>query len=507
VPRFTPSLNRPLRHLLATLAAFALAGSATLAQTPPPASGGLITNDVFWHDTDGNPIYSQGGGIFKFGDTYYWYGVKYNGAVTYYNDPAAGLVPTSGFNAVTCYSSTDLVHWHFENNILTATTPGMRGGWVGRLGVAFNPNTRKYVLLAQGGGGELFATGDTPAGNFTFDHVQRTIPNLLNGHTGDQTVFVDTDGKAYLICSSASGRNHLYVCPLRAADFLSVEPAVQIFSGAGREGNCLFKYNGRYYFCSSDLHGWNASHCYVIDSPKILGPYSSEYILSGTDADFCHVTQTGFFVNVPGAHATTVLFCGDRWCDFAGNGLGYNQWCPLSFNGTKPRFNSVSQFNLDTVNGTWTVGPANNYILNPGFEADRVEQSSLAGWASSPNPAPGGPNRNTHDAHTGRWSLEQFSNSAYDATMTQAVTHLPPGNYTLTAWVKSSGGQKTAEIFARGFGGEELDTPLNHRLDQWTQITLPNLTITTGQCILGLHSAANPGDWLEADDFSLTRDY
>lgn len=29
-----------------------------------------ITNDTFWNDTSGNPIYSQGGGVFKFGDTY-----------------------------------------------------------------------------------------------------------------------------------------------------------------------------------------------------------------------------------------------------------------------------------------------------------------------------------------------------------------------------------------------------------------------------------------------------
>jgi hypothetical protein len=28
-----------------------------------------ITNDTFWNDTSGNPIYSQGGGVFRFGDT------------------------------------------------------------------------------------------------------------------------------------------------------------------------------------------------------------------------------------------------------------------------------------------------------------------------------------------------------------------------------------------------------------------------------------------------------
>ena len=143
------------------------------------------------------------------------------------------------------------------------------------------------------GGGELFATCDTPAGNFTFDHVQHSISDMVNNRTGDQTVFVDTDGKAYLICCNAMGRSHLYVCPLRPSDYLNVDAAVQVSEGPGREGNCLFKYHGRYYFCSSDLHGWNASPCHVIDAASIYGPYSDEYTMAGTEADFCHVTQTG----------------------------------------------------------------------------------------------------------------------------------------------------------------------------------------------------------------------
>jgi hypothetical protein len=206
-------------------------------------------------------------------------------------------------------------------------------------------------IYSQGGGGMLFATSGTPSGKFTFDHVQTAPPGIANGATGDQTVFTDDDGKAYLICSSASGRSNLYVAPLRATDFLNVEQATRIFSGAGCEGNCLFKYRGRDYFCSSDLHGWNSSHCYYISATNILGPYSSEAITGNTDLDFCHVTQTGFFITVKGNVDTTVLFCGDRWSDFAGNGIGYNQWCPLSFNGIAPVFNSLSQFTLDAATG------------------------------------------------------------------------------------------------------------------------------------------------------------
>ncbi|MBN2610420.1 MAG: hypothetical protein JXB00_02590, partial [Bacteroidales bacterium] len=67
--------------------------------------GQVIQNDVFWHDTDGNPIYTQGGGVLKVDSTYYWYGVRYNGADDYYENPGAGKNSDYQFNTMTCYSS------------------------------------------------------------------------------------------------------------------------------------------------------------------------------------------------------------------------------------------------------------------------------------------------------------------------------------------------------------------------------------------------------------------
>lgn len=54
-----------------------------------------------------------------------------------------------------------------------------------------------------------------------------------------------------------------------------MEPAVRVaVNPAGREGNAMFKANGRYYIASSDLHGWNTSVTHVIksDSADIQAP-------------------------------------------------------------------------------------------------------------------------------------------------------------------------------------------------------------------------------------------
>lgn len=488
------------------LALFLIMGSTSVT-----AANQTLNNDTFWKDSANNPIYSQGGNILKVGSTYYWYGVKYNGAVTYYNSPTKKNSDTS-FNAVTCYSSTDLVHWTFQGNVITGATDGSTwdADWLGRLGVVYNQNTKKYVLITQyvgpAGSGIAFATSSTPTGTFAFDHVQTSIANVVNNMTGDQSTFIDDDGKAYLVFSNTSGRSHLYVSELRASDYLNVEPATNVFnsSAGGREGNAMFKYNGVYYLCSSDLHGWNSSHTYYITASNIKGPYSSEAIMNGSTADFSHVSQTSMFIKVQGTSGTTILFGGDRWSDFAGNGIGYNQWVPLSFNGTTPTFNSLSQFNLDAAAGTWSVGAGNNYALNPSYEADRVAQNALAGWSTWTN-ATTDPNSNVSGGHSGNWAATQSSATAYSASRYQTLTGIPNGTYTLKVWVKSSGGQSTAQIYVKNYGGVEIDSPINTALNSWTQVTIPNVNVTNGTAQIGVYSVANANNWVRVDDWSFIK--
>jgi hypothetical protein len=449
------------------------------------ATGPFIRNDVFWKDTSGTPIYSQGGGVLLVGSTHYWYGVKYNGAVTYAANPSGKNSDTS-FAGVTIYSSTNLTPWKLENTVEFSNA----GDWFGRLGVVYHSGTKQYVLVAQGGGGIFFATSDTPAGNFTFSNVQTNLTGIANGATGDQTTFQDDDGKAYLICSSASGRSNLYVVPLRESDYLALGTPTRIFGGVGREGNAMFKYNGHYYFCSSDLHGWNASHTYCISATNILGPYGAEFVMANTDADFSHVSQTGFFITVKGTVQSTVIFAGDRWSDFAGNGIGYNQWVPLTFSGTTPQFQSLSEWSLDAATGTWSVGPNNNYAQNPSFEADRVTVTTPAGWSTTNG-------TNVSGGHSGRWSW-QLSGSA---ALGQQANGLPNGTYTLSAWVKSSGATG-AQLYAKGFGGTDQSTSLAAAGSSWTNMTVSGIAVSNGTCQMGITTTAGT---ITADDFALVK--
>jgi hypothetical protein len=294
------------------------------------------------------------------------------------------------------------------------------------------------------------------------------------------------------------GRSHLYVAPLRPADFLSVEPATQVFTGAaGREGNCMYKYGGRYYLNSSDLHGWNASHTYSISATAILGPYSAESVIAGTDADFSHVTQSGLFVTVHGASGSFVIFGGDRWSDFAGNGIGFNQWNPLTFNGATPEFHSLTEWSIDVQAGTWAVGPGNSYALNPSFEADRVAVAQPAGWTA----AGGG---NVAKGHTGAW---RWRLTGTTASLAQTVTGMPAGTYTFGAWVQSSA-QAAAQLFAKSCGGAAAATSIPSGATGWTHVTVTGIDVTGGSCQIGVQmmSSANASEQVDVDDFTFVRD-
>lgn len=506
---------------------------------------GSIENNRFWLDTDGNPIFSQGGGIFRFGDTYYWYGVQYTASQYYYDNPnriynRAGDVD---FVAVTAYSSTDLVNWTFENNVATRDTkvniPTSKNKagttyfsdmktladsvWIGRLGVAYNENTGKYVLLTQfenpdpnrvDNAGVLFLTGDSPTADFEYGNLQTVLPGVLdngsgwNKGTGDQTVFTDDDGSDYLVFSYRNGRSRTYVAKLDPADSLTVQTATQIFAGAGREGNAMFKLDGQYYVASSDLHGWNTSQTYVVRSlnGQIQGAYSSMYVLPGTEKDYSHVTQSGFFVTVKGTEQDTVIYAGDRWANFAWNGLGYNQWVPLSGTGADVSFNSLSHWTLNATTGTWEVGQNNNYILNPDFAADRIAVTSVTGWTQTTdadsstsafvsNPGPG--------ADSSRFAL-RLSAAAPFAGDVHQDNEVPAGLYTLALKANYAGGLTAAQIIVTGADGVDhvLDVPA---ANGWAAVSLADIALPAGTARVAVRAVGTGGQALTVDGLSLRR--
>ena len=501
-----------------------------------------IVNDIFWDTVDGRPIYSQGGGIFRYPDAetgerhYYWYGVRYAEARQYREDPSVTW-PQCTFEAVTCYRSDNLVDWTFVGDVLTREEVTRHGhaGWVGRLGVAYLPEWNRYVLLVQNNDGVLFALSDTPTGPFTW-HRRISMKEMIGTpNTGDQTVFVDEDtGKSYLIYSYGRGRNRIYVSEIGVRDGQAdLLDCTQIFKGAGREGNCLFKYKGRYYMFASNLYGWDSSFAYYLVADDIRGPYeplNDMQIMPGCADDYAHVTQTGFFYTVRGTREETVLYCGDRWADFAGNGLGYNQWCPLSFDGKEPYFNSLHAWYLNAGTGEWRVAEENNYVKNGSFEADRRPipcpakpvQDYLLGWATEvvkgnavkvgDDDSPRLNYENTADDRKqviGEKSLYisdkvDFERHVFQTVESSPYVDLPDGVYRLEARLKNSEGFERFEMYAQ-CGEKRYTCRVKKASPTWRTIEIARVRVRGGKVEIGFRAKAVAGAWACIDDVTFVR--
>jgi hypothetical protein len=503
------------------------------------AQKGNIKNDVFWNTKDGQPLNSQGGGIFKFSkpvdgvQKYYWYGVHYEEANIYRNAPYITL-PNATFKSVPCYSSTDLVNWTFEGDVVTKDDVNKSGKtWVGRLGVAFVKEINKYAMFVQHGNEVLIMLSDSPTGRFVWHQKINMEKMIGTSNTGDQTVFTDEDtGISYLIYSYGKGRNKIYVSEIGVKDGkVNLLDCTQIFKGESREGNCMFKYQNKYYMFASNIYGWDASFAYYLVADDIRGPYlptNEMLVTDGASDDFAHVSQTGFFFSVKGSKQETILYCGDRWADFAGNGLGYNQWCPLSFDGKTPYFNSLNSWNINAKTGEWKVAKDNNYVKNGSFEADRRHipspvkpvQTELTGWTNEVIDG----NKISMDTLTspvinyfntendrkiviGEKSLNitdkiNFKRKTFQIISSSPYVKLEDGLYTLIAKVKNTTGFKNLEMYASS-NGNILKYRVKEENISWKTITIKNIPLKGGKVEIGFLADGEAKASCQVDDVTL----
>lgn len=284
---------------------------------------------------------------------------------------------------------------------------------------------------------------------------------------------------------------------------------------------------------ASNIYGWDASHAYYLVANDIKGPYlptNEMLVMDGASQDYAHVTQTGFFVNVKGSEQETVVYCGDRWANFAGNGLGYNQWFPISFNGKKPYFNSLSSWNLDAKTGIWSVAEDNNYVKNGSFEADRryipspvkPVQLPLTGWTTEvilgnkisldklTSPVLNYFNTETdRKVVIGEKSLNisdkvNFKRKIYQIINSSPYVKLEDGLYTLTAKVKNSNGFTNLEMYAVS-ANETFKCSIKEENTTWKTISITNVIINAGKVEIGFLAEGSTNASCQIDDVALVK--
>ena len=231
-----------------------------------------MKNGTIWQDTDGNDIQAHGGCIINHEGKYYWYG-EHKGTP---NRPGLTSVDVIG---ISCYSSDDLVNWHYEGLVLESNkddpeSPIHYSKVVERPKVIYNEKNKSFVLWMHMDSanyryaGVGVAVSDSPVGPFTLKKV--FVPNKQESR--DMTIYRDLDGTAYLF-HSKDGNKTMNIARL-TDDYTDVDGFyVSVLQDQEREAPAVFYRDGMYYMISSGCTSWNPNAALYARCPHLLGKW------------------------------------------------------------------------------------------------------------------------------------------------------------------------------------------------------------------------------------------
>ena len=152
------------------------------------------------------------------------------------------------------------------------------------------------------------------------------------------------------------------------------------------------------------------------------------------------------------------------------------------------------------------VDMGDNLVFNPGFEVNQTKRHRPVGWKTSLGETDDPLRVYAFVSGKGGYQSDLsgvFSyGTAYNITAYQEISAIPEGVYTLSATVKSSGNQHVAQMFIKGQGGDKGICDIS-KTEEWTKISIEDISITSGQCVIGFYTDAPSGEWLHFDDVKL----
>ncbi len=310
-----------------------------------------IRSGELWPDDSGRHINAHGGGILKYGDTYYWFGEHKS------DNTSDALV------GVMCYSSKDLINWHNCGVALSVSDERgsdiERGCILERPKVIYNPVTKKFCmwfhleLKGRGYNAARYgvAVANRPEGPYKFLYSQRanagTWPiegspmnfdeNLKRDFgTGqmarDMTLYIDDNGKAYHIFSSEENYT-LHIAELTGDYLHHTGRYTRVAPGGHNEAPAIFKHDGTYWMITSGCTGWEPNEARMFSAPSIWGPWTQHpNPCQGPKAEKTFLGQSTFVLTLEdGRH----IFMADIWRPRHPSDARYI-WLPIEFENGKP---------------------------------------------------------------------------------------------------------------------------------------------------------------------------
>ena len=332
--------------------------TALFVPTPLRATDKIKSGGT-WNDTSGSFINAHGGQVIFVDGYYYWFGETRK-------------------TSVSCYRSTDLMNW---TRLADALSPSgsmtddnkdiASGRNLERPKVAYNAQTNKWVMFIHWENGSDYgqakvavAQSDKVQGPYTLVDVFR--PN--DHDSRDQTIFVDTDGRAYHFGSTNMNTNMLVT--LMSDDYLSpTTTETKILQGDKYEAPAIFKVGDTYFGLFSGCTGWDPNAGRLAYTQDIMGEWKHYYDDMQNYSygeNFCkdeggytsYTSQSTYVIKVEGKE-NAYIYMGDRWN--SGNVASSKYvWLPLSVRSGYPAVRWYDAWDLSIFDDMYRYKRAKN---------------------------------------------------------------------------------------------------------------------------------------------------
>ncbi len=333
-------------------------------------------------DDRGNPVLAYAPGFLHHEGVWYWYGEAHLKRQDFGNRT---------FDGIHVYSSRDLNEWRFRGMALSPDPEDPEGlprkFPIGeRAKVVYNRASGRFVMwlrIAQRDPGydtlAGVAVSDGPLGPFRLIRRFRPVmaePDMLPDEAHrqnelgcavfDPNLFVDEDGRAYLIHGS-EGLATLHIHELNE-DYTDVKrPAERgktwnrVLPGMMREAPALFRWRGHVYLFSSGCTGYEPNFLHVARAPHPLGPWE---MLGdpcvGPDAETGCRSQPAWVLPMKEYGPDAFIYIGDRWQqrDLAASPT---LWLPFKMGfDAMPRLHWLPEWSVDVFRPRSAPAPVRN---------------------------------------------------------------------------------------------------------------------------------------------------
>lgn len=145
--------------------------------------------------------------------------------------------------------------------------------------------------------------------------------------------------------------------------------------------------------------------------------------------------------------------------------------------------------------------PTENLLSNISFEADNAVTSSPSSWnVWLDNSVPTGTVKTEYgNAYDGNYKVTFWDDDDCTCSIYKTFTNIPNGTYQFTIWAMSNGGQDTLQMYAKNYGGTEIDTAITTSDVNWNMFSIDEITVTNNTLEIGVYAVANANDWCNLD--------